>query len=88
MEDIDTIYEYVALTLQNIDAALNLVDELESAIFSLEQLPFRGSERKIGMFANKGYRQIFLNNFIIIYRVDSKKKQVIIVHVIYSKRDF
>jgi addiction module RelE/StbE family toxin len=88
LEDIDSIYEYIALELQNVDAASKLVEKLEIAIFSLERLPYRGTERKIGMFANKGYRQIFLKNFTIIYRVDSKKKQVIIVHVVYSKRDF
>jgi addiction module RelE/StbE family toxin len=87
LEDIDSIYEYVALELQNVDAASKLVEKLETAVISLELLPYRGTERKIGMFANKGYRQIFLKNFTIIYRVDTKKKQVIIVHVVYSKRD-
>lgn len=86
LEDIDSIYEYIALELQNVDAASQLVEKLETAIFSLERLPYRGIERKIGMFANKGYRQIFLKKFTIVYRVDSKKKQVIIVHVVYSKR--
>ena len=86
--DIDSIYEYIALELQNTDAALKLVDELEAAIFSLENLPYRGTERKIGMFAHKGYRQLFISNYTIIYRVDQKGKQVVIVHVIYSIRDF
>ena len=88
LEDIDSIYEYISLELQNPEAALGLVEELESTILSLEQLPYRGTVRKIGMFANKGYRQIFLNNFTIIYRVDAKVKQVIIVHVVYSRREF
>lgn len=88
LEDIDSIYEYISLELQNREAALKLVEELETAIISLEQLPYRGAERKIGMFANKGYRQMFLKNFTIIYRIDSKNRQVIIIHVIYSKRDF
>jgi addiction module RelE/StbE family toxin len=87
LEEMDSIYEYITLELQNIDAATKLVEKLETAIISLEGLPYRGTERKIGMFANKGYRQIFLKNFNIIYRVDSKKKQVIIVHVVYSKRN-
>ncbi len=88
VSDIDSIYEYISLELQNPDAAIKLVDELENAIFTLESLPYRGTERRIGMFANRGYRQLFINNFTIIYRVDTKIRQVIIVHVIYSKRDF
>lgn len=88
LENIDSIYEYIALELQNKEAALKLVEALEIAIISLEQLPYRGTKRKIGMFANKGYRQIFLNNFTIIYRVDANIKQVVIIHIVYSKRNF
>jgi plasmid stabilization system protein ParE len=87
LDDIDSIYEYIALELQNVDAALKIVDEFETAVFSLENLPYRGTERKIGMFANNGYRQLFISNCIIIYRVHQIDKDVVIVHVIYSKRD-
>lgn len=86
-EDIDEIYEYISLELKNDSAALQLVDELEKAILSLGELPLRGAERKIGTFSNRGYRQVFVENFTIIYRVDMKQKRVIIVHVIYSKRN-
>ncbi len=51
-------------------------------------MPSRGSKRKIGIFANKGYRQIFVKNFIIIYRVDDESKEVVIVTVKYSKSGF
>lgn len=88
LENIDSIYEYIALELQNKEAALKLVEALEIAIISLEQLPYRGTKRKIGMFANKGYRQIFLNNFTIIYRVEANIKQVVIIYIVYSKRNF
>lgn len=87
-EDIDGIYEYIKDSLQNRDAALNLIDAFEEAIFSLESIPYRGAERKIGMLADKGYRQLFVESFTLIYRIESKQNQVIIVRVIYSGRDF
>ncbi len=86
-EDIDGIYTYIVDELQNNDAALKLVDAFEKMIFSLESIPFRGAERKIGMFADKGYRQLFVAKFTIIYRVNSKKRSVVIVRVIYSGRN-
>ena len=86
-KDIDEVYEYIAESLQNNDAATNLIYLFEDAIFSLETMPYRGTERKIGMFANKGYRQLFVGKFIIIYRVNSVTKQVIVVKVVYVGRD-
>lgn len=39
--DLDDIYTYIAETLLEPGTALDMVDELEEAIFSLEQLPER-----------------------------------------------
>lgn len=44
-----------------------MVDELEKAIFSLEQLPERGAIRRTGAFANGDYRELFVKNYIIIF---------------------
>ncbi|WP_205079508.1 type II toxin-antitoxin system RelE/ParE family toxin [Pelotomaculum schinkii] len=68
--------------------AQKLLDALEEAIFSLEELPQRGAPRKNGAYANKGYRQLFVKNFTVIYRVDAAKKQIVIVTVRYSKSQF
>jgi plasmid stabilization system protein ParE len=42
-QDLDSIYTYIAENLLELGTALNMVDELEKAIFSLEQLPERGT---------------------------------------------
>lgn len=86
--DLDSIYSYIAETLQEPGTGQRLLDELEEAIFSLEELPQRGALRKTGVYANKGYRQLFVKNFTVIYRVDLVNKQVIIVTVKHSKRKF
>ncbi len=88
LHDLDGIYAYTAKTLLAPDTAVNLVDEIEEAIFRLEQLPYRGAERKIGAFAKRGYRQLFVRNYTIVYRIDEAKKQVVIVTVRYSPSQF
>ena len=88
LHDLDGIYSYTAKTLLAPDTAVNLVDEIEEAIFRLEQLPYRGVERKIGAYANRGYRQLFVRNYTIVYRIDEVKKQVVIVTVRYSPSQF
>lgn len=63
LHDLEGIYAYTAKTLLAPDTAVNLVDEIEESIFNLEQLPYRGVERKIGAYANRGYRQLFVRNY-------------------------
>ena len=86
--DIDMIYDYIARHLLEPGTANNLVDEIEAGIFSLEEMPNRGAPRRIGTYANKGYRQLFIKNYTIVYRVDETEKQVIIVTVKYAGSDF
>jgi toxin ParE1/3/4 len=65
-----------------------MVDELENAISSLEQLPERGAIRRVGAYANGNYRQLFVKNYVIIYRVLKQKKEVHIVTVRYMPSNF
>ncbi len=86
--DLDDIYTYIAETLLEPGTALNMVDELEEAIFSLEQLPERGAIRRAGAYADGNYRQLFVKNYCIIYRLMKKKKEVHIVTVRYMPSNF
>jgi len=86
--NLDEIYSYIATELQAEQAALHLINKLEEAILSLEVMPQRGAKRLAGAYANKGYRQLFIKNFTIVYRIDETKKQVIIVTVKYAKSEF
>ena len=86
--DLDEIYWYIAHELSVPETALNMVNELENAILSLEEMPERGTPRKTGVYSNKGYRQIFISNYTIIYRNDKFNMQVIIVTVRYTPSQF
>ncbi len=84
--DLNDIYTYIAETLLEPGTALNMVDELEEAIFSLEQLPERGVIRRVGAYADGNYRQLFVKKYCIIYRL--MKKEVHIVTVRYTPSNF
>ena len=86
--DFDDIYTYIAGTLLEPGTALNMIGELEEAIFSLEQLPERGAIRRVGAYAGGNYRQLFVKNYCIIYRLLKKKKAVHIVTVRYMPSNF
>ena len=87
LRDLDDIYAYIAKALLAPDTAAKLVGEIEEAIFSLEQFPYRGVERKIGSYASRGYRQLFVQNYALVYRID-EPKQVVIITVRYSPTQF
>ncbi len=70
------------------DTALNMVERLENAILSLEELPERGALRRVGAYANGDYRQLFVKNYVVIYRVLKQKNEVHIVTVRYTPSSF
>lgn len=80
-DDLDNIYNHIADDFKEIGTAEKMADALEDAILSLDEMPYRGSIRRTGAFANRGYRQIFVKNFTIVYRIDEAKKMVVIVPV-------
>ena len=88
LQDLDSIYTYIAQSLMEPDTALKLLSRLEDAIFSPEQLPQRGAVRKTGAYANRGYRQLLIENYLAVYRIDEAKRQVILLTVQYSHRKF
>ncbi|MDR2568899.1 MAG: type II toxin-antitoxin system RelE/ParE family toxin [Oscillospiraceae bacterium] len=88
LRDLDGIYEYIAKTLIEPGIALNLIDEIETGVLSLDTIPHRCSERKVGAYANRGYRQLFVKNYTILFRIDERKKTVVVVTVSYSSRQF
>ena len=84
----DEIYAYIAHDLSEPGIAQRMAALLEEAIFSLEQMPERGAIRRIGIYANAGYRQLFVKNYVIIYRVLKEEKEVHIVTVRYAPSNF
>ncbi|MBQ6756735.1 MAG: type II toxin-antitoxin system RelE/ParE family toxin [Oscillospiraceae bacterium] len=86
--DLDGIYAYIAGTLFEPGTAIQMIEALEEGIVSLESMPYRCPERKRGIYANQGYRQLFVKNYTIIYRVDEVSKSVIVVTIRYSASDF
>ena len=86
--DIDKIYGQALLVSNYDDNAIALAEKLEKAILSLEEQPYRRAERKYGFYAFKGYRQLIVENYIIIYEVFENEKVVAVVTVKYGKSEF
>ena len=87
-QDLDGIYEYIANTLVEPNIALSIVDDMEAAILNLDIMPHRCPERKIGAYAGRGYRQLIVGNYTVLFRIDEGRKLVIVVTIRYSSSQF
>ena len=85
--DIDDIYAYIALEKMSPENAKGQTDRIWDAIKSLEQLPESHQDRSVGQFAGKGYKQLIVDNYIVIFKIDKEQNRVYIVTVQYQGRN-
>ncbi len=88
LRDLDNIYRYIAGTLLEPGTALSLAETIEREILSLEFFPNRCPLRQTGGYANKGYRQLFVKNYTVIFHVNEREKTVVVVTIRYSASQF
>lgn len=86
-EELEEIYEYIAGHLLEEKVANRLMDNIEQNILRLEKNPYSCVEIHIKPH-NEVYRKLVIDNYIALYEVDEKYKQVVIYRVIYGKMDY
>ncbi|MDY5484044.1 MAG: type II toxin-antitoxin system RelE/ParE family toxin [Clostridium sp.] len=87
LRELDDIYRYIYEVLQAPEYALGQLDRLEAGIWKLEEFPYRCAERKNGIYAGKGYRELQVDHYTVIYRIDEENRTVLVVTVQYNKRN-
>ena len=87
LRDLDEIYQYIFEKLQAPENAMGQLERLENGILGLEHMPYRCAERKTGAYANRGYRELLVDNYIVIYKVQEETEEVHVVTVQYNRRN-
>ena len=85
--DIEEIYKYITKVLLEPKSAQQQIKRLQEAINSLSSFPYAHQDRLVGRFANQGFKQLLIDNYLVIYIVDEKQKQVNIIIVQYIGRN-
>lgn len=70
----DEIFDYISNNLQSPENAQGQTDRLWSALKKLDTFPQSHQERTVGKYAEKGYRQLLVDNYIAIFKIDEPKK--------------
>ena len=81
MDDLDEAYSSIAELTKSKEITERYIANIEEAIFTLERIPKKGGFRKYGKYAGKKYRQIFVNKYTIVYRIDENVKEIIIITI-------
>lgn len=85
--DLDDIFEYIALEKLSPENAKGQTDRIKKKLKTLETFPQAHQERMEGRYAGKNYRQLIIDNYIAIYRIDEETKTVHIVTIQYQGRN-
>lgn len=86
-KDIDDIFSYIALEIQSLEYARGQTDRIWKALKTLNTFPQSHQERNDGKYAGKGYRQLLIDNYIVIFKIDEAEKIVSVVTVQYQRRN-
>ncbi len=87
IRELESIYEYIANEKMALENAKEQVDRIKKAILNLETFPESRQERNEGRYAGKGYRQLLIDNYIAIFRIDEADKIVYVVTIQYQGRN-
>lgn len=85
--DIDDIYAYIALEKLSPENAKGQTDRIWDALKSLETFPEPHHDRLVGRYANKGHKQLLIDNYIAIYKINKADKKVYVITVQYQAKD-
>lgn len=85
--ELDNIYEYIANEKFAPENAKGQINRIKTAILNLSTFPQSHQERNEGRYAGKRYRQLLIDNFIVVFRIDESNKTVYVITIQYQGRN-
>ena len=85
--DMEEIYRYIAIEKQVPENAKAQTDRIWRAIKKPEIFPGSHQDRLEGKYAGKGYKQLLVDNYMVIYKIDETEKTVYVITVQYQGRN-
>ena len=87
LDDLKSIYEYIAFELYAPITASNQVKRIIKAISPLKEMPFMYKVYEEEPWESKGIHIFSIDSYVILYLPNKKAKRVIIVRILYGARD-
>lgn len=87
VDDLRSIYRYLAEELQAPQAAQRQVERIRKIIRMLSSTPARFPAVAWEPWASMGMRQVPVNNYIVFYLVEEERQTVSVVRIFYGGRN-
>lgn len=84
--DLDSIVDYIAVTLANPAAATTFLDQVEEGYQILRTTPLAYAACSDDVLRAKQYRKAVINNYLLIYRVD--QQTVYVLRFFFGRQDY
>ena len=88
VSDLREIYDYIKRHLFEPDTAARQRERIKAAILGLSFMPQRHSLVSDGYLREQGVRFCPVDNYLIFYVVSDIERKVIVLRVLYSRRDW
>lgn len=87
LRDMNDVVTYIASELKSPAAADHLADKLVEGIESLATLPSRCPLHQTLRPLRHEYRQLRVDNYLVLFTVSEEKETVTVARVLYARRD-
>ena len=85
--DLNSIYSYIAFSLNESGTAKTIFKVITEAIDSLENMPERHPLVDMEPHKSRQIRKMPVKNYLVFYKVNREKQAVEIVRIMYGGRD-
>ena len=82
--DLDDIFNYIALEKLAPENAFAQTERIREALKKLEIMPRSHQDRQTGRYAGRGYKQLLVDNYVVIFKIDEKQRIVTVLTIQYQ----
>lgn len=86
-QDLDEILNYISNVLYNQNAAIDFYNRLKEAIERIRDFPNLYPIVENEFITEKNIRKIIVKNYIVYYLYKEAEKTVVLLRIVYSKRN-
>ena len=87
-QDLEKVTDYIESILKNPQAADDFLDEVTKKISTLAHMPEKFALVDDPVLRSWGIRFLMISNYHVFYLLSKKEKRVIIVRILYAKRNW
>ncbi|TGA98319.1 type II toxin-antitoxin system RelE/ParE family toxin [Sporolactobacillus shoreae] len=88
VNDLHEISEYIAKELREPETARSLVIKIKEAVMGLSEMPARYAFVADQYLSSRGIRWLMVDRYIFFYLIDEEEFTVIVVRILYGKRNW